>query len=454
MSFGQGLAYFRYQFCRTLIHEAESLRLHHPRSAHHLKFYKCRLTAAEFSWAYVAAKDMEDLVAESDVDPTTKWEVLLHYAWFVGFTTMRWEREAEYLKKSLDALRAIGQEESAAGCIVLKEVARAYEEDPPRKEELLKRALEVSKGIGDPSSAYGAYVELGHLYLDQGEHTKAEEAWQAAVELAQRYHDDWRIADALNRLSHALTAMGRLSEAEAVLNSAMAAAKRLPDTFGAGRDKEEYIKRHFGILYQMWGKYDKAIQYYSESVQMYRQRRSIGGRLRTLVLLAGCLYEAGRPHEIEKLEPEIEDLAPKLGVHEVVASWLTLRGHMLLDEAIRQSDSPLDGVIAMYGEALTMALESHIIVLDEMVTRVLWKLGFLAAAGKEREVAVILNGLVQFWKNGNVGDQPLTALEYEKRRRFAGVAKRIEPESQTVARLESALAHGLPPCKPSPWLAY
>jgi tetratricopeptide (TPR) repeat protein len=75
------------------------------------------------------------------------------------------------------------------------------------------------------------------------------------------------IANALNRLAQAFMAREELDNAEKVLTSAMEMAKRLPDTLGAGKDKEMYIKRHFGILYQMRGEYERAIKYYSESAQ-------------------------------------------------------------------------------------------------------------------------------------------------------------------------------------------
>jgi tetratricopeptide (TPR) repeat protein len=448
--FEQGLTYFRYQFCHSLLNEAESLPIKDPKSIHRLKYNRIRLKVAEFSPAFVSDQEFTELVKGSDLDPETKWEVLLNYAWFLGFTTQDYKTQAEHYRKSLEALRAIGQEESAAGCIVLSAIASSLTDEPIKKEEFAKRALEISQRIGEPFYAYSPYVELGHLYLDTGEYAKAEEMWRAAVALAQKFHNDARIADSLNRLASALMAQGKLGEAEEVLNSAMEAAKRLPDTLGAGQDKEMYIKRHFGILYQTKGEYDKAIQYYSESAQIYRQRHSIGGRLRTLGLLANCLYGAGRYDQIGQLRPEVESLMPKMQSNEIVASWLIVQGHMLLDDALEYKVD-LSVAIEKYCDTLRVALEgNHIIALDEMLNRIFWKLEKVIAIGKRQEAILVLQGLLRYWKEGRSGIRLLKELESEQRQKFIGPAR----ENWVLTRIESALTQGVPKCKPAPWLAY
>jgi len=448
--FEQGLTYFRYQFCHSLLNEAESLPIKDPKSIHRLKYNRIRLKVAEFSPAFVSDQEFTELVKGSDLDPETKWEVLLNYAWFLGFTRQDYKAQAEYYQKSLDALQAIGQEESTAGCLVLSAIASSLGDEPIKKEEFAKRALEISQRIGELFYAYSAYVELGHLYLDTGEYAKSEEMWRAAVALAQRFQNDARIADSLNRLAHALMAQGKLGEAEEVLNSAMEAAKRLPDTLGAGQDKGRYIKRHFGILYQMRGEYDKAIESYSDSVQIYRQARSIGGRLRTLGLLANCLYEAGRYDQIEQLRPEVESLMPKMQSNEIVASWLIVQGHMLLDDALEHKVD-LSVAIEKYCDTLKVALEgNHIIALDEMLNRIFWKLEKVIAIGKRQEAILVLQGLLRYWKEGRSGTRLLKELESEQRQKFIGPAR----ENWVLTRIESALTQGVPKCKPAPWLAY
>lgn len=451
-SFGQGLTYFRYQFCKQLINDGESLGLFSPRSLHRLKFDSIRLTIAEFSPAYVAKEQFDAVVAKSNLDPTTRWEVLFDYACFLGFAAKP-DQQADYFRQSLDALQSSGNEESVAGCIVLSAIASTYFAEPAKKIELAKRALGISQRIGEPFFAYNPYVELGPVYLDVGDYFNAEMAWRAAQEIAQKYSNDARIADAFNRLAHALMAMGRLSEAEEVLNSAMTAAKRLPDTLGAGRDKEMYIKRHFGMLYQMRKEYDKAIQYYSESAQIYRERRSTGGRLRTLVLLAGCLFEASHRQEIDSLAQEIEACATQLKISEMVAGWQTVQGHLLVGDGIK-ARTQIDEVVAKYGEALKTALQSHITVVYEIVNRIFWRLSLLVSADAEAEAVLILRKLIEFWKDGRIEDKSLLTLESEKRQRFIGGSDEIHLESHVLTQFEIALTQGLPKRRPSPWLAY
>ncbi len=450
-AFGQGLMYFRYQFCRQLLNNGESSGLSNPRSLHLLKFDKIRLTIAEFSPAYVAQEEFDEIVANSRLDPTSEWEVFLKYANFLGFAAKP-DQQASYLRRSLVSLQTLGMEESAAGCIILSAVASTFFAEPTKRIELAKRALEISQRIGAPFFAYNPYVELGHVYLDIGDYPKAEMAWRAALEIAKKHSNDARIADALNRLAHALMAMGRLSEAEEVLNSAMTAAKQLPETLGAGLDKQMYIKRHFGMLYQMRKDYDKAIQYYSESAQIYRQRRSTGGRLRTLVLLAGCLFEAGRGHEIGNLVQEIEQCATPLRNSEMAASWQAIQGHLLMSQAIN-GESQADAAVTKYGEALKTALEAHITGVYEIANRIFWRLGLLKSDAN-LTMPYVLQGLTEFWKQGRSGDQSLISLESEKRRKFIGGSTEIYLAPDLLSQFDTALKQGLLRRTPAPWLAY
>ena len=453
-SFEQGFAYFRYQFCQTLLDDAESLPLRSPKGLHRLKFNHIRLKIAEFSPAYVTPEEFAEVVAQSDRDPLNKWEVYLSYAGFLGFTTAQWELEAEYIKKSFEALQAIGQEESVAGCFVLQELARIYYEEPVKREAVAKRAIDISQKIGQPYYVYGAYVQLGNTYMDQGNLQDSEVAFRAALKIAENHQDNARIADALNRLGGVQTLSGKLSEAEETLIAALNVANWLPETLGAGLNKAMYIKRHLGILYHMRGEYDKAIKYYSESVQTYRQRRSTGGRLRTLIYLALCLYEAGRINQIKDLSPDIEELVAKVKNSEMVASWLTLQGHILLDD-LSSNPNLIHDVVAKYGEALTIALENRIIVLDKILSRILWQTGLLVQTQSENVAREVIKGLIVFWNNGQMADVQLTTLESEKRKAFLGEDSKAEKESLTLRRLENALIQSSQVNeKPSPWLTH
>jgi tetratricopeptide (TPR) repeat protein len=452
-SFGQGLAYFRYQFCGQLIIDGESMKLSSARSLHRLRFDKIRLTIAEFSPAYVTKEEFDEVVAKSDVDPTTKWEVFFDYANFLGFIAKP-DEQANYFRQSLDALKSAGMEETAAGCIIISAVASTYFDEPSKRIQLNKRAIDISKRIGEPFIAYNPYVELGHVYLDIGDYLKAEKSWRAALDIAEKYSNDARIADAFNRVAHALMATGRLLEAEEVLNSALTAAKRLPDTLGAGRDKEMYIKRHLGMLYQMRGEYDKAIQYYSESVQIYRERRSTGGRLRTLVLLAGCLFEVGRHQDVGSLAQEIEQCAAQLRISEMVAGWQAIEGHLLISDSIDGRTGIVDDAIAKYGEALKTALRAHTPVVYEIINRIFWRLDLLTKTETEQDVIRVLQGLVEYWKGSRIEGRSLLEVETEKRQKFTRGREKISIEPPVLTQFETALTQGLPKRKPAPWLAY
>lgn len=451
-SFGQGLTYFRYQFCKQLINDTELATLSEKRTLHRIKFNKIRLVTAEFSPAYVDKDEFDQIISNSNIDPLTKWQVLLSYAGFIGYTTTKSELEADYCKQSLDALKSIGQEETGVGCLVLKEVARWYYDEPSESEKLLFRALKISEKIGAPFFAYEPYIELGHLYLAQRKFTEAETMWKAAVKIGESFQNDSMIANALNRLAHAYMALGELDNAEKVLMTAIETAKRLPDTLGAGRDKEMYIKRHLGILYQMRGEYEKAIKYYSESAQIYRERKSIGGRTRTLVLFAGCLYEANRQDMLISIRSEIEEVIPKLGLHEVVAGWMVILGHIAIDDAMKD-DQSLNNGIEMYKESMKAALRGPVPVMDEILNRIFWKLNLISKAGYNKFVPIILNALLEFWLIGKYEDKPFEKIEIEMRKKFLG-SKDDGGLGLIENQIRDAIEKGVPNQKPSHWNAY
>lgn len=334
----------------------------------------------------------------------------------------------------------------------LKAVAGGYYDEPAECERLLLRALSISEKIREPFFAYEPYIALGHMYLAQRKFTEAESAWKAAVKIGESIQNDSMIANALNRLAHAFMAKGELDNAEKVLTSAMETAKRLPGTLGAGRDKEMYIKRHFGILYQMRGKYEKAITYYSESAQIYRERKSIGGRTRTLVLLAGCLYEANRQDMLISIRPEIEELIPKLGLHEVVAGWLVILGHIAIDDAIKNNQA-LNNGIEMYKESMKTALRGSVPVMDEILNRIFWKLNLISRAGYKEFVPTILNALLDFWLTGEYEGKQFEKIEIDMRKKFLG-SKDDNNLGLIENQIRDAIEKGIPDQKPSPWMAY
>ena len=98
--FELGIRYLRYQYCHTLLHDAESLRLSNSKSKHRLGLLRVRLVAAELSWAYVDEDDLHALVKDSDLDPETKWDVFLSYAKFLEFAGKHKEAREYYEKSS------------------------------------------------------------------------------------------------------------------------------------------------------------------------------------------------------------------------------------------------------------------------------------------------------------------------------------------------------------------
>lgn len=437
--FCNGLANFRYQFCQNLINDAKSLDIQDRRLKYRLnKYYTYRLKSAQLSPGHIPETKVNEIVRESDLDPEIQWEVFLSYASYLRFAAKH-EKAGEYVYRSLELLRSFGKEESTAGCMVLLDLAGTYSHPSIAKEELTKRALHISHNIGEFLCEYNSHVELGHIYFTRQEYPKAKEMWLKALEIAKTCKNYERIADAFNRLAQSLIAMGELHKAKSYLNSAVKAAERLPDTLGGFKDKEMYIKRHFGVLHYISGNYDKAIKYLGESAETYRKRKSLNGFLRALVLLAECFYEIGSYCELKSVMAEIEKVTSKASLRDFVARSLVLRGDILLDDLIDYADHlKLNKILEMYKEAIRNALECNYNSLDDTIDRILWKLkGYLNQEGDVIGV-FILKELIDFWKNEQIDGKFFSDIEGEKRK-LVFSAESMCPESCILTKLEKAL---------------
>jgi hypothetical protein len=176
------LPYFRYEVCRALVDDAARLQLSNPKALHRLELCRLRLTAAEFSWAYLDEAQLLGLVRNRMIDESTSWEVLWSYSTYLSFAGRQHEA-FDYMEKSLDAVRQAGLEETAAGCqilVALGAMGREFhggERSDQARMGLLEKALAIAQKVGDAFGAYGAYVELGHLHFNRDRYSDAEQMW-------------------------------------------------------------------------------------------------------------------------------------------------------------------------------------------------------------------------------------------------------------------------------------
>ncbi len=448
--FGKGLTYYRYQFCQSLIDDVKSLKIKDPQLAFRLKYYTYCLKSSMFSPGYVPKIDIDEIISESSLDPEIQWEVFLNYVSYLRFAAEH-EKAKEYVYKSLELLRITGREESLAGCMILLNLAHTYPHPSIDKEKLLKRALDISHKIEEPLCRYNAFVELGHLYLTSQRYSKAKKMWLKALNVANACRNDERIAEAFNRVAQSLIAIGELPEAENHLNAAMKTAKRLPNTLGGFKDKEMYIKRHFGVFHYISGDCNEAIKYLNESAKTYRKRKSTNGFLRTLVLLAECLYEIGGHSELKSIIFEIEKVASKASIMDFVARSIVLRANILLDNLNNHTDhSQLNKVLQMYQKAIKTALECNVYALDDTIDRILWKLNEYYNSEVDAMRILLLKKLIDFLKIEQVNGQFLTVVEFNKRKLISTVEIK-NLESHALTCLERALQKQIHIKKPVFW---
>ncbi|MCP4659462.1 MAG: tetratricopeptide repeat protein [bacterium] len=129
-------------------------------------------------------------------------------------------------------------------------------------EPLYRRALEMQRrllGAGDPALANGLSA-LARLVLARDEAVEAEGLIREALDVLRRTlpPDDWRISNAESILGASLTAQRRYAEAETLLvRSYPIVRDRTSEESIYTRDVLERLV----ILYQAWGKPDKAAEY-------------------------------------------------------------------------------------------------------------------------------------------------------------------------------------------------
>ncbi len=453
--FGACLPYSRYEVCRALLDDATRLQLSDPRALHRLELCRLQLTAAEFSWAYLDEARLLELVRNRSMDASTSWEVLWSYGTYLTFAGRH--REAfDYLEKSLDAVREAGLEETAAGCRVLVDLGamgrehHGGERSDQARLGLLEQALGIARKVGDPFGAYSAYVELGHLHFNRDCYSEAEEMWREALRMAVLSQNPGRIADAHNRLAQALLGSGRFDDAQSELDSAMEAASRLPDTLGGRRDMEKYIRRHLGMLQHARREFGAAIATFSESTKTYRDRKSINGLFRNLVLLAECLYEAGDPSRIKELTAEGDDLAVRSGMGDWVCRWLVLNGNLRLDERALDAGSVAE-VAQLYRDALVAGLEWNYRTLDWTAARILWKLSTMTEPDEEGRARAVLTDLADTLWDVQIHGEPISVVLARKRAAEARGSSARKDDADLLFGWSPGLAVPRPRRLPMPW---
>ena len=440
--------YVHHQFCRVLLDDASSSTLEQPRNVHRLQYEYAWLTERNKSPAFIDDQKLKDLVDASNIDPTTQWELYQLYGRYQSFN-QQYDLEREYFRKSVASLEANGQEESAAGCLALAKLSQVCLDDPHRAEALARRSIDISGTIKRPDLLIHGYLGLGTIYQGQRRFAEAEAVLRAALPITVEQGDQYNRTNLLIRLAQICNALENFGEANRLLNLVLETVPQFPE--GIRRQRTAWVRRNMAINQHLLGNYDDAIAEYRDAIDTYRHRRSTAGLLRAMVLLASCLYDAGRTTDITRLRGEIDELASRTNIGAVVAAWLTLLGHLSIDALENDQDTPARA-IELYQEALLEVFDDPIPEFDEIANRIFWRVALLTKRGHRQDAHLILRGLIDCWENQEHNSRRIADVEWEKRERFSLEDARLE--DQLLARMYDALENGLPDCKPAYWLDY
>lgn len=408
--FHKALQNLRYDTCRAIIDDLRTLEPPDDVIAYRVDYYSLRLLAHESSWAFMDEAALRKLVAESEIDPALRWEVHWTYAGYLNFVA----RPAEgrmYLVSSLDALTAAGQRDTSAGCQILLTLAGLHRDllggtSIEAAQSAVREAADISSRIGDPYSTLSALLELGQMQYAVDDYDGALDAWGRGLQIARSMRNAERTADMLNRHALGLIAESRLPEAQRTLDEAMVVAGSLPDTLGGRRDKEMYIRRHYGLLYLATGDLAAATDILEQSANTYRARQSTNGLFRTLVLLAESQYQEGSHEKVEGLVEEIREVASRTSLAGWVARWRVLEANRMVDSWIA-SRGELGPAIATYLEALVIALRWNPWTVDQVGAQIVVKIGSIADGAGVEPASEVLATLRARWKAARLAGRPL-----------------------------------------------
>lgn len=127
-----------------------------------------------------------------------------------------------------------------------------FEADNLIKEKRFTEAIQKLEAILTDAPDYGkAYNHLGWIYETQyRDYIKSEELYRKCIAISPQY------TAAYGNLSITLSTLNKFDDQELLLNQALVVP---------GIDKP-MILNEFGILYEMKGDFDKAIEYYKKAI--------------------------------------------------------------------------------------------------------------------------------------------------------------------------------------------
>lgn len=458
MLFRNNLAHCRYDFCHALIDEVTLLHLTSHKVTHRLDYYRLALKVMELTPAFVENAEIERLQANSALDVDVQWEILL-YAGYVQLYQGHRKRALRYLEKSLESLHRIAPSRPVDEFQIIFMLADCHD-GLRNKRRLFDRATALAQAAGSNYLMLQADAVVAHSYFDCKDYVTAESIWRESLAKSEAIRQDSLftaeqlpnpnfMAEAYIRLAHGLIALGRYAEARKLLQKAADASHRYP-TDVAVHNPVTWVNRTLGVLEYAQGNYVEAIAFFTACLPIYRERRSINGRIRAEVLLAECEYLAGQSALVQAKRTDLDMLASRAisSVGEWVSRWRVLCGHLLLDEA-QASGGTVEPAVASYLAALHAALKGKATAIDDTIERIFWRLHAAVNSGGQAQAETVLRRLHHTWQTGHSEGTALTILEQQSREDMVDLV--AHPQYTVVERLESALSNGIPQAKPECW---
>uniref|UniRef100_UPI002614D53E tetratricopeptide repeat protein n=1 Tax=uncultured Eudoraea sp. TaxID=1035614 RepID=UPI002614D53E len=186
--------------------------------------------------------------------------------------SLKISREASSLADELGYLRGKAYAEKNIG------MAYYYQGDYIQVLEHWTKSLEIFETIEDPQGISNMANNLGAVYYSQGSNTKAIDFYLRSLSIAQKIQDTLRITSALLNIG------GVYGDTPKDYDKALEYFNRIPKFLPALDDPQITTSFSMGIgeIYLLQGKYEDALQYYQDALQLTRNTADYSNNLTKL----------------------------------------------------------------------------------------------------------------------------------------------------------------------------
>lgn len=178
----------------------------------------------------------------------------------------------EYLEKSIDIFRAIGDDRNVAETGI--DLGTAFRKATMWQEAqaVIENSLKIFKGINNIYGMAYAYNALAYVYLNNGEYPNAQQLADQSLLYWHKIEDYSGIATALDIMARCATYMGKYDTVIELYRESVAASKKGDDKFALAR-----AYNNLATVMQKQNDLENATKYYQEALTIQQEIGNMDG---------------------------------------------------------------------------------------------------------------------------------------------------------------------------------